>query len=376
MNEPYSEKNDVLTGIKTTLTTIGLVANFATLLALTLNNEEFPQNGRILLLHQTVVDTIVCLMGIGIYGQKFMWLTGNATFDLILCQAWHGQALYWGTVFVSVWNKVLIAIERFIVINKVNNRKTYRVITGKVVITIFATVYMISFILMLPAYFWVKYESTNNPPKCSDEKHYFEGKAFENFMKFYGVLWFFIFYAIPIACLIALYRKMNSILRKEQQGLRELIGSSNSMTITLDKANRQITRTAVAVTIAFVISLSWEAFYCCIMGFSDAITYEFNKPLQVVGVFLATLHSCSTPFIYAATMPIFRKSLRKTLKCGKSTRPFISRLTVKYGNKDAKISSQDVSNANNILNPSKFFETTNGTNKNVSNNKTLTGSSQ
>lgn len=305
-----------------------------------------------------------------------MWLTGYSTFDLIVCQAWHGQALYWGTVLVSVWNKVLIAIERFIVINKVNDPRKYRVITGKDVMMIFATVYMLSFIFMLPAYFWVKYESTNNPPKCSDKKYYFEGKAFENFMKFYGVLWFFIVYAIPIGCVVALYRKMSTTLRKQKQGLRELIGPSDSMTITLDKANRQITRTAVAVTIAFMVSLSWDAFYCCIMGFSDDITYEFNKPLQVVGVFLATLHSCSTPFIYAATMPIFRRSLKKTFKCGKSAKPLISRLTVKYGNKDAKISSQDDSNANKILNPSKFFETTSGTNKNVSDNKTLTGSSQ
>ena len=52
-------------------------------------------------------------MGIGIYSQKFMWLSGDTTFDLIICQAWHGQALYWGAVLVSVWNKVLIAIERF-----------------------------------------------------------------------------------------------------------------------------------------------------------------------------------------------------------------------------------------------------------------------
>ena len=41
---------------------------------------------------------------------------------------------------------------------------------------------------------------------------------------------------------------------------------------------------------------------------------EFNKPLQVTGVFLATFDSCSTPFIYAASMPIFRSSLQNNFE--------------------------------------------------------------
>ena len=165
-NDYKLPKNKVVTIFKSLITIIGLLANLTTLITLTLNNDEFPRNGRIFLFHQAIADTIVCLIGIGIYTQDFMWLTGNSTFDLLLCQAWHGQVLYWGTVLISVWNVVLIAFERFIVINKVNDPGKYRVITGKDISKIFISIYSLSFILMLPAYFTVKYEVTNDKPKC------------------------------------------------------------------------------------------------------------------------------------------------------------------------------------------------------------------
>ena len=83
----------------------------------------------------------------------------------------------------------------------------------------------------------------------------------------------------------------------------------------IQNAEEQITKTAVAVSVVFILSLGWDAFYC-LLGFTGAIEYQFNKPLQVTGVFLTALASCTTPFIYAYTMPIFRQSLKRTVRCG------------------------------------------------------------
>ena len=364
------QRDVAVTSFMTSITIIGLLANIVTFFTLTFNNDEFPRNGRILLVHQTVADMIVCLMSIGIYTQNYMWLTGNETFDLILCQAWHGQALYWGIVLVSVWNVVLIAYERFIVINKVNNPKNYRVIHKKDIIKTFITVYMMSFVFLLPAYFWLKYEHDEKTPKCSTEEPYFEGVAFEKFLQFYGVLWFLIVYAIPVGCLILLYTKMRLTLHQQHQTFRELIGNSNSMTIKLDNANRQITKTAIAQSIAFFISLSWDAFYC-LLGFTGAIPYEFNKPLQVTGVFLATLNSCATPFIYTTTMPIFRKAFKEMFRCGRKAETLRFRLSVWDVKKDLRVTSLEMKK----LNPISFFAITSGENKNSSDDKTLTGDS-
>ena len=369
-SEVDPQRGAVVTSLKTSITVIGLLANIATFFTLTFNNDEFPRNGRILLLHQTVADMIVCLMSIGIYTQNYMWLTGNKTFDLILCQAWHGQALYWGMVLVSVWNVVLIAYERFIVINKVNDPMNYREIHKKDIIKAFITVYVMSFVFLLPAYFWVKYEYDEKTPKCRCDQRYVEGIEFENFLKFYGVLWFLIVYAVPIGCLILLYGKMRLTLHQQHQTFRELLGNSNSMAIKLDNANRQITKTAVAQSIAFIISIGWDAFYC-LLGFTGAIPYEFNKPLQVTGVFLATLHSCATPFIYATTMPIFRKAFKEMFRCGKNAETSRFRLSVWDVKKDLRATSLEMKK----FNPMSFFEVTSEENKNNSDDKTLAGDS-
>ena len=81
----------------------------------------------------------------------------------------------------------------------------------------------------------------------------------------------------------------------------------------MQNAEEQITKTAVAVSIVFVISLGWDAFYC-LLGFSGAIVYEFNKPLQVTGVFLTALASCTTPFIYAYSIPASKKIAKQHFK--------------------------------------------------------------
>ena len=225
-----------------------------------------------------------------------------------------------------------------------------------------------SFVFLLPACFWVKYEYDEKTPKCTTEEHYIDGVGFENFLKFYGVLWFLIVYAIPCGCLILLYRQMRLTLHHQHQTFRELIGNSNSMTIKLDNANRQITKTAIAQSIAFIIALSWDAFYC-LFGFTGVITYEFNKPLQVTGVFLATLHSCATPFIYATTMPIFRKAFKEMFKCGRKAETLRFRLSVWDVKKDLRATSHEMKQ----FNPISFFESTSEQNKVNYDDKTLTG---
>ena len=50
--------------------------------------------------------------------QPVMFMLGIPVLDLLICQCWHGQALYWAMIFVSVYNLVLIAFERFLAICK------------------------------------------------------------------------------------------------------------------------------------------------------------------------------------------------------------------------------------------------------------------
>ena len=292
------------------VTTVGLIGNLTTLLTLAIQEKVLPKIGRILLMHQTLLDTFVCIMSLGYYSQPYMWMTGNITFDRVLCHAWHGQAVFWSVVLMSVWNVVFIAYDRFMLITHPLQHRNMRL---NFIYKVFALIYILGFICLIPAFFFVKFEHPCGKfDKCVDEPFVDS----PGFWGFYGVFWFFIVYAIPIVVLLALFTKIKLQLHKNKQSFNELLNANaskppvgNTRALRLEMADQQMTKTAIAVAIVFIISLSWDAFYC-MLGFTDKIKYEFNKPFQVTGVFLATFDSCCTPFIYAASMPVFRRSLQ------------------------------------------------------------------
>ena len=82
-------------------------------------------------------------------------------------------------------------------------------------------------------------------------------------------------------------------------------------TSILDIADQQITKTAFAVSVVFIITLGPASFHC-ILGFTGLVEFEYSNDFQIIEVFLATLDSCVTPFIYILFMPIFKKILKET----------------------------------------------------------------
>ena len=134
--------------LQSLVTIIGLLANIITLISLTLNGQEFPRITRILLLHQTTIDSFVCATGIVMCIQPFMWMTGAATFDLLLCQLWHGQAIYWFGVLISIWNLVFIAVERYVMIRFTYNHQN---IKRKHIYSTFFAMYVLCLIVKIPA---------------------------------------------------------------------------------------------------------------------------------------------------------------------------------------------------------------------------------
>ena len=313
----------------------GLVANVITLLALTWHGKGFPLMSRSLLRHQAIVDSLVCIMGILMYSQDPMWMTGNEIFDHLLCQVWHGQAIFWSCVLVSIWNLVLIATERWFMICYPFKHRNMRL---REMYKWLILMYSICFFFLIPAFFQIRYgydpESNdttceqNQTKRCLAGEYYFENEHFERFMGFYGTFWWLICYAIPVGLFIFLYSKVIISLKKRREDNARMSRGADgyrSGSKVLKAANEQITRTAIIVTLAFFLSLSWDAWYC-LFGFNEVIEYKFNSQLQVMGVFLAAFNSCTNPFIYAASMSIFRRSLRKTLQC--HSRDFNSEATV------------------------------------------------
>ena len=128
-------------------------------------------------------------------------------------------------------------------------------------------------------------------------------------MSFYGIFWFCIAYAIPAGLFIILYTKIIFTLRKRQQVLEEVNQSSR----VLDAAERQLTKAAIIVTIVFIFSLTWDT-WCYLLGRFKIIHFEKNTWQSVLGVFLVAVNSRVNPFIYVGSLPVFRRSLKKTFR--------------------------------------------------------------
>ena len=166
----------------------------------------------------------------------------------------------------------------------------------------FVIIQILSIIFLCPTFYMVQYDEQNTT--CSLDPF----PKFEDYLVYYSVWWFLIGYLLPVAYCIGLYTKIILTLKKRQ----EEMGGENQI---LKIADKQLTKTAMAVTGVFIITMSWDAwFFILATAFPCTFTYEFHTPLQVMGVFFAALNSCANPFIYTAFLPAFRRSVKKTLK--------------------------------------------------------------
>lgn len=290
---------------KTFITIIGLVGNIITILTLAINPEGIKKVTRMLLQHQAIIDSFVCMMGIAVYTQKHHWMTDNHGLNYILCHGWHGQAIFWGGVLISVWNIVLITEERFMLINY---PLKHRDISTTHLRVVFLLMYSLSVCFLLPAYFHVTYDE--NQTACLHE-FFFKSEFYKSFLQFFCVFWFFLVYAIPIVIFIAMYAKTIISLRQRRTQFRK---SSYRDSHILKLGYQQLTRTAIAVSVMFVIAVSWDAWFYLIGIIDERVEYKVNSLVQKVGVFLGALNSCANPFIYLAFLPCFRRSLKKTFR--------------------------------------------------------------
>ena len=101
------------------------------------------------------------------------------------------QAIYWATIFVSVYNLVLIAYERFLAICQPLKHERFSENKLKMVLLI---VYMYSFTLgQAGSYFHVRYSNS----KCLPE-YYFTSMDFKKVMFGYAIFTFNQFYTLPM----------------------------------------------------------------------------------------------------------------------------------------------------------------------------------
>ena len=274
----------------------GFFANMATVITLVINGKSFSLAIRVLLRHQSIVDASVCLFGALVLVQPFMWLSGYFSLDVFLCYAWHGQGMYWNVVFISIWNLVTLAFERFLAVCYPFKHKDF---TRRRLFMVFFIIYIYSFFASSGSYM----QTHLVDGKCLPE-YILQGESGKTFYYVYAIQTFFSYYALPCSLFVIFYGSVIFTFRHRSQ--TQLAASR-----VIDKASADLTKTAVVVTAIFIIDIGFDLWYY-LLGKIYAVEYAMGSPIQKIGIWLSSFNSVANPFVYALLMPASRNSVRNT----------------------------------------------------------------
>ena len=280
------------------MTIIGAIANLATLFILKEAGATFAPGYLLLLRNQAFLDFMVCTMGTFMMLQSPMWKIGNVAFDSFICHVWHGQLFYWIWVLSSIWNLIMVAFERFLAI--CHPFKHVDLTIGRIWRLIILA-YSIGIISNLICLAQVKMSAGT----CVSE-YAIPGKVGEWVFFVYGQFIWFIYWLLPFILFCILYGKVLITLFARRDNSN--FGESR----VINSATSQMTKTAIAVTIIFVLSMSWDTWYY-MLGRLGLVSYIKNTLIQLIGLWLSAFNSVANPFVYFVLLPAFRKATLKTL---------------------------------------------------------------
>ena len=281
-----------------------VVANTLTLVTLTINGQAFSKPTILLLRHQSLVDAVVSVCACGIFIQTSMWSLGVYYLDFVICYVWHSQHIYWIYVYLSIWNLVLIAVDRFLA---VCYPIRYTMMSPRNVKIAIASLYMPCIISTVPCLIMVKFEdgrcvfgSYLSPVVTSNLNFW---------LSFYILL---VSYICPNALFFGLYGRIILQMRRHCAAF-----TSDTTAQTITASTIRITKCAITLTAIFMATMCFHTIYYCI-GSVGLVPYIFRGTLYFIGLLMTMFNSFANPFLYALFMPGFRRSIRRTL-CGRSS---------------------------------------------------------
>ena len=276
----------------------GFIANVMTFTGLVWSRAGLGRAVSVLLCHQSFVDAIICIMAAVIVMAPPMWRVGNKTVDLIMCHLWHSQSFYWQIYLVSVWNLVMIALERYLCVCKPLLHEKW--LKKKRLCIAIAITHTLSLVIVGMSYTQTRFTGV----KCISEFAIIAPWV-KDFFYVFGFVVFALWYMVPVIILLVLYTIVIRTLKKRIKD-----GSLPNSPLLL-RASTQLTKTLFVVTVIFVLSTSYDLWYY-LLGRTGVLVYKKNSPAQKIGVFLSIINTSCNPFVYVLLMPAYRRKIKDT----------------------------------------------------------------
>ncbi len=250
-----------------------------------------------LLQHQSILDSVICLLTIPVILHPVIETKGTQPIDWVKCCLWNSHWFYWPLSLISAWNLVLICIERYVSVVLPFHR--YVLSEKRTLVMMIASIYVVpcAFMASRIVTFYITVDGN-----CVDMRNTIpHDKVFNGIIEFTASLWTVYDYFIPLAIFILLYASVIHTLRKH--------GHVPIASQRISTARKNLTKTAMVITICFIILIGFDVFYILLirLGFIEHI--DGGDIWNNLSHFLISLNSGINPVIYISTMPIFRKLL-------------------------------------------------------------------
>lgn len=291
--------NDKLTkAIYLAIGSVGIVGNGLTLLVLLSFSNKTKRWTIMLIINQTILDLFTSCILLLQYALPLYDRVFDTVADSFYCKIWLARRLLFMGIHSSTYNLVALTIERYIsVVYPIKHKNSFKLI--HVVLMIVAT-WFFGFLFDVC---WGSAATMISNGKCL--LFIWNGNAAAKMS--YGIMTVIISFFIPLSILIFSYVRM---IRSLNNSVNASSNTGESVHVP-NKAKRNIFRTLLVVSGAFVLCVSWNQiwffFFSCKLFGPSAMNTAFYH-FTVVAL---QMNCCVNPFIYTANYREFQKSLRK-----------------------------------------------------------------
>ena len=258
----------------TILNVVGIGANGILLIILIRMKKvkRISEDAAVVLMNQAIIDLIISSLAIFYNFAEVSWMPDIfGEFEwirLIICMGVYTQFPYWAAYCISVFNDVLLAVERFFaVVFPFNQRKFHSLIPG-----ILFLLYTINTVFNFPVMFYNDYDYQSQG--CF--ARHFNGIFI--IMRYYGILAFIIYFILPIILFLFFNGLTVKKLMKKNKAFKEQGGNAvkNSAEERKSKAAMMIVKISILLAVSYAFWMSFTNIYYFITSITGIYWLTMN----------------------------------------------------------------------------------------------------
>ena len=257
----------------------------------------------LLILNQSIIDFTSSVLLLAIFVAPLPPLpTENDVLARFICGFWYTQYPFWSSYAATIWNLVLLTIERFLaVVHPIQYKKK-------------ASVPRAVMFALIPWVYGFLHMSYLIPLTDVEDGTCYQFLWPNNTMQpAMGVYTFFILFLVPFSLMTFLYYRIMQVLRARVGKSSNDPISANQIPNFRQQARKNVVKTMLILCVCY--GICWAPnnviyLYYCLGGYVD-----FNGLIYFTTVWIAFVNIWINPFVYALKYRKFQHGLKTAFRC-------------------------------------------------------------